>query len=83
VAIEHGVIMAHRHVHMHTEEAKRFGVQDKGIIRVRVEGERETVFGDVIVRVSDQFSLDMHVDTDEANASGLTNDSVATFDGVQ
>jgi acetate kinase len=83
VVIDHGVILAHRHVHMHTDDAKRFGVQDKGIIRVRVEGERETVFGDVIVRVSDQFALDMHVDTDEANASGLTNDSVATFDGVQ
>jgi acetate kinase len=83
VAIDHGVILAHRHVHMHTDDAKRFGVQDKGIIRVRVEGERETVFGDVIVRVSDQYALDMHVDTDEANASGLNNDSVATFDGVQ
>ncbi|HEX8704968.1 MAG TPA: acetate/propionate family kinase [Myxococcaceae bacterium] len=83
VAIDHGVILAHRHVHMHTDDAKRFGVQDKGTIRVRVEGERETIFGDVIVRVSDQFALDMHVDTDEANASGLTNDSVATFEGVQ
>jgi propanediol utilization protein len=68
---------------MHPEDARRFGVQDKGLIRVRVEGERETVFGDVIVRVSEQYALDMHVDTDEANASGLTNDSVATFDGPQ
>jgi propanediol utilization protein len=83
VAIEHGVILAHRHVHMHTSDAKRFGVQDKSIIRVRVEGERETIFGDVIVRVNDQYALDMHLDTDEANGSGLTNDSVATFDGVQ
>jgi acetate kinase len=83
VAIDHGVIMAHRHVHMHSSEAKRFGVQDKSIIRVRVEGERETIFGDVIVRVSDQYALDMHLDTDEANGAGLTNDSVATFDGVQ
>jgi propanediol utilization protein len=83
MAIDHGVILAHRHVHMHTSDAKRFGVQDKSIIRVRVEGERETIFGDVIVRVNDQYALDMHLDTDEANGSGLTNDSVATFDGVQ
>ncbi len=83
VAIDHGVIMAHRHVHMHPEDARRFGVQDKSLIRVRVDGERETVFGDVIVRVNEQYALDMHVDTDEANASGLTNDSVATFDGLQ
>jgi propanediol utilization protein len=75
--------MAHRHVHMHPEDARRFGVRDKSLIRVRVEGERETIFGDVIVRVNEQYALDMHVDTDEANASGLTNDSVATFDGPQ
>ena len=81
VTIDHGVILAHRHVHMHPDDAKRFGVADKSMIRVRVDGERETVFGDVIVRVSDQYALDMHVDTDEANASGLTNDSVASFDG--
>lgn len=81
--IDHGVILAHRHVHMHPSDAKRFGVADKSIIRVRVDGERETIFGDVIVRVSDQFALDMHVDTDEANASGLNNDSVASFEGAQ
>ncbi|HYI01240.1 acetate/propionate family kinase [Hyalangium sp.] len=83
VAIDHGVILAHRHVHMHPDDARRFGVEDKSLIRVRVEGERETVFGDVIVRVNPQYALDMHVDTDEANAAGLTNDSVATFDGNQ
>jgi acetate kinase len=83
VVIDHGVILAHRHVHMHPDDAKRFGVKDKDQIRVRVEGDRETVFGDVIVRVSDKFALDMHVDTDEANAAALNNDSVVAFDGSQ
>lgn len=83
VEIPRGVILAQRHVHMHPEDAVRMGVADKSVIRVRVEGERETVFGDVIVRVSDQFALDMHLDTDEANGAGLNNDSVATFDGMQ
>ena len=82
VAIDHGVILAHRHVHMHPDDASRFGVHDKSIIRVRVDGDRETIFGDVIVRVSDQYALDMHVDTDEANAACLNNDSVASFDGL-
>lgn len=83
VQIGKGVIMAHRHVHMHTDEAKQFGVKDGDVIRVRVEGDRETVFGDVIVRVRGDFALDMHVDTDEANAASLHNDSVVSFDGVQ
>ena len=78
-----GVILAHRHVHMHPTDAQRLGVNDKELIRVRVGGDRETVFGDVIVRVSEQFALDMHLDTDEANGAGLNNDSVATFDGRQ
>jgi propanediol utilization protein len=78
-----GVILAQRHVHMHPDDAARFGVKDKAVIQVRVEGDRETVFGDVIVRVSPSYALDMHVDTDEANAAGLTNDSVGAFDGPQ
>jgi acetate kinase len=83
VAINHGVILAQRHVHMHTSDAQSFGVRDKDVIAVRVEGDREVVFGDVLVRVSEQYALDMHLDTDEANAAGLTNDSVASFDGVR
>ncbi len=83
VEIDSGVILAHRHVHMHPDDAHRFGVADGDAIRVRVEGDREVIFGDVVVRVSDRFALDLHLDTDEANAAQLTNDSVATFDGVQ
>lgn len=83
VTIPKGVIMAHRHVHMNPAEAATFGVSDGAVIRVRVEGDRETVFGDVIVRVREDFALDMHLDTDEANAAGLNNDSVAAFDGRQ
>ncbi len=83
VDIARGVIMAHRHVHMSPSEAASFGVADGAVIRVRVEGDRETVFGDVLVRVREDFALDMHVDTDEANASSLNNDSVVAFDGVQ
>jgi propanediol utilization protein len=59
------------------------GVADGQRIQVKVDGERETTFGDVVVRVNPQYALDMHLDTDEANAAGLTNDSVATFAGVQ
>jgi acetate kinase len=83
VAISKGVILAHRHVHMSPDEARTFGVTDKDMIKVRVEGDREMTMGDVIVRVRPDFALDMHIDTDEANAAGLGNDSVVAFDGVQ
>jgi len=83
VTLDHGVIMAQRHVHMHPSDATRFGVADKSVIRVRIAGDREAVFGDVLVRVSEMYALDMHVDTDEANAAALSNDSVAEFDGLQ
>ncbi|MBK7973946.1 MAG: acetate/propionate family kinase [Deltaproteobacteria bacterium] len=83
VRIEAGVILAHRHVHMHPSDARRFGVGDGDMIRVRVDGDRETVFGDVLVRVSEKYALDLHVDTDEANAAHLTSESVASFDGLQ
>ncbi len=83
VKLERGVILAHRHVHMHPDDARRFGVADGSVVKIRVDGERETVFGDVLVRVSPSYALDLHLDTDEANAAGLNNDSVASFEGVQ
>jgi putative phosphotransacetylase len=71
VTIEEGVIIAARHIHFHTDEAAKWGIRDKQRLRVRVGGERGLVFENVIARVSDQFALDMHIDTDEANAAGV------------
>ncbi len=83
VTLESGVILAHRHVHMNPEQARDYGVRDRDMIRVKVDGEREMTMGDVIVRVHPEYALDMHVDTDEANAAGLSSDSVVAFDGIQ
>jgi acetate kinase len=83
VTTSSGVILAHRHVHMSPVQAKDYGVGDKDMIKVRVEGDREMTMGDVIVRVHAEYELDMHIDTDEANAAGLSSDSVVAFDGVQ
>jgi propanediol utilization protein len=83
VTTQSGVILAHRHVHMSPAQAKDYGLADRDMIRVRVEGDREMSMGDVIVRVHPEYELDMHIDTDEANAAGLSSDSVVAFDGVQ
>lgn len=73
VSLPHGAIVALRHIHMTPEQALAMGVQDKDIVEVETFGERHGVFGDVLIRVSDQFSLEMHVDVDEANACALSN----------
>ncbi len=83
VELARGVILAQRHVHMGPDDARRFGVRDKDVIRVQVAGDREMTMGDVLVRVREDFVLDLHIDTDEANAAGLHNDSVVAFAGVQ
>ncbi|WP_246319991.1 phosphate propanoyltransferase [Paenibacillus qinlingensis] len=71
VTLEQGVIVAARHIHFHTSDANQWGIQDKQLLRVQLRGERPLIFEDVIARVSDQFALDMHIDTDEGNAAGV------------
>jgi acetate kinase len=83
IAIDKGVICARRHIHLSQEEALAFGLHDKDVVRVRVSGDRELVFGDVLVRVSAQFKLAMHIDTDEANASHLKTGDVGYIEGIQ
>lgn len=69
VEISEGVIVAKRHIHVTPAEAASFGVKDKQIVKVKVSGERALVFDEVVVRVRDDFSAAMHIDTDESNAA--------------
>ena len=74
VDVTEGVIAAKRHIHMTPADAEGFGVKDKDVVSVKVETDgRALTFGDVIVRVSDKFSLAMHIDTDESNAACAVN----------
>lgn len=73
VTILEGTIIAARHIHMHTSDAVRFGLKDGERVNVKVLGPRALVFFEVLVRVSDKYKLEMHVDTDEANAACLKN----------
>ena len=66
-----GVIAAKRHIHLTPADAEEMGVEDKQIVCVKIASEgRKTIFGDVVIRVSDKFSPAMHIDTDESNAAG-------------
>ena len=77
VTLSEGVIVAARHIHFHTEDAKKWGIQDKQLLQVKMNGERPLIFQDVVARVSDSYALDMHIDTDEANAAGIKNGDLA------
>ncbi len=76
VHINEGCIIANRHIHMSLEDGATFGVKDNEYVNVEVsDGERRTKWYDVQVRVHKDFRLEMHVDTDDANAVGIGNGS--------
>lgn len=73
VELDKGVIVAARHIHMHTSDAERFGVKDGDVVKVKTEGIRALVFENVLVRCGDTHALEMHVDIEEGNAAGVKN----------
>lgn len=78
--IDCGIIAAKRHIHLTPAAAEEFGLKDKQIVSVEVDSGagRKTIFGDVVVRVREDFAPAMHIDTDEANAAGISG----TVDGT-
>ena len=79
VTLKQGCIIANRHIHMSPADGARFGVKDGDYITVDAfSGTKRTRWFDVQVRVSDKFCLEMHVDTDDANAVGFKNGSTVT-----
>lgn len=71
--MKEGVICAWRHIHMTPDDAKLFGVEDKDIVDVAIKnGIRPLTFGNVLIRISPKYKLEMHIDTDEANAAELS-----------
>ncbi|NLK07562.1 MAG: phosphate propanoyltransferase [Firmicutes bacterium] len=77
LVLQEGAIVANRHIHMNSTDANRYGVVDNDIVKVEVLGDKGLVFNNVQIRVQDSFRLQMHVDTDDANASGITNGAKA------
>lgn len=74
VHMKEGVIVARRHVHMNTEDAEKYGICDRQLVRIRFSsGQRRGILGDVIVRVSPKYALECHLDIEEANALGIKN----------
>ena len=79
VYLEEGCIIAKRHIHMAPKDAQAAGVVDGEIVSVKADNERGTVFNQVQVRVDDSFTLEMHIDTDEANAAQISTGQTVTI----
>lgn len=71
VSLSRGVIAAQRHIHMTPEDAARFQVKDKQVVRLQTYTGRPVIFADTVVRVSPDFATYVHLDYDEANACGF------------
>lgn len=77
IYLDEGCIVAKRHIHMAPKDAMAAGVHDGDIVAVKADNVRGTVFNNVQIRVDDSFTLEMHIDTDEANAAQIkTGDTV-------
>lgn len=76
VYLKEGVIIANRHIHLTPEFAASLNLKDNDYVDVVIDGVKPTKFYDVQIRVRDDFNVEMHIDTDDANSSGLKNGDV-------
>lgn len=79
IYLKEGCIIAMRHIHMSPADAAAAGVKDGDIVSVKADNERGTIFNQVKIRVNDSFTLEMHIDTDEANASKIKTGDMVTI----
>lgn len=77
--LKEGCIIAMRHIHMSPADALAAGVHDGDIVSVKADNERGTVFNHVKIRMDESFTLEMHIDTDEANASKIATGDTVTI----
>ncbi|MFI3211798.1 MAG: phosphate propanoyltransferase [Eubacteriales bacterium] len=77
--LKEGCIIAMRHIHMSPKDAMAANVKDGQIVSVKADNERGTVFNQVKIRVGESFTLEMHIDTDEANASKIATGDTVTI----
>jgi putative phosphotransacetylase len=79
VYLQEGCIIAKRHIHMSPADAKAAGVQNGETVSVQTDNDRGTIFNHVSIRVDDSYTLEMHIDTDEANAANIITGNTVTI----
>ena len=74
VDLSEGCVVAKRHLHVTPDDAVKLGIAGRETIQVQTEGERGLIFGEISVRVSENFSTAVHIDYDEMNAANLSGE---------
>lgn len=72
---KHCAIIAHRHIHISTEEAQKYNLKEGELVSVKIKGSRPLTFHEVLIRVDSSFVFNLHLDTDEANAAGINGNN--------
>jgi propanediol utilization protein len=81
VYIDKCAIIANRHIHMTNSDAKKLGIRDGDFCKVRIKGEKSTIFENVLIRTNDNWKLQIHLDTDDANAANVREETLVEFIG--
>lgn len=79
IYLNEGAIVAMRHIHMSPRDAEAAGLENGDIVSVKADNDRGTIFSHVVIRVDRSFTLEMHIDTDEANAAGIKQGDTVTI----
>jgi putative phosphotransacetylase len=79
ISVDHGVIIADRHIHLSPEEALSYGLADGDRVKVAIEGEKSGVMGGVLIRSGEKHRMDFHIDTDDGNAFQLKQGQLVTI----
>ena len=79
--LEHCAIIANRHIHLSNAEAQKFGLKNGDYCKVRISGSRSTIFENVLIRTNDAWKLQIHLDTDDANAAYVNRESFVELIG--
>lgn len=73
-----GLIISNRHVHMNYEDAKKYGVEDNQKVQIKVDGDKSGIM-DAEIKISDDASCELHIDTDDANAFLIEDNDIVTM----